>query len=118
MQPLAQFAHRPSALLLSLLLFEPETLAKLKRGTNAMDGWGFDSHTEERSALRDEFEDAGIEDLGEIRKRLERAYPPYPVNHDQTHSLLHRSATMSTREIGMRFVSAICATPLTCSRFW
>ena len=96
-------------------IFEPETLAKLKRVTNAMDGWGFDSHTEERSALRDEFEDAGIEDLGEIRKRLDRAYPPYPVNHDQTHSLLHRSATMSTTDAdgAPRFAPLVAGIPTT-----
>ncbi|HJO23070.1 MAG: MMPL family transporter [bacterium] len=79
-------------------IFEPETLAKLKRVTNALDGWGFESHTKERDALRDELEDAGIEDIGEIRKRLDLAYPPYPVNHDQTRSLLHRSTTMSTTD--------------------
>ncbi|MFP8880546.1 MAG: hypothetical protein VCE43_14475, partial [Myxococcota bacterium] len=96
-------------------IFEPETLAKLKRVTNAMDGWGFDSHTEERSALRAELEDAGIEDIGEIRKRLDRAYPPYPVNHDQTHSLLHRSATMSTTDAdgATRFEPLVAGIPTT-----
>jgi predicted RND superfamily exporter protein len=79
-------------------IFEPESLAKLKRITDALDGHGFDSHIAERNALADELEAAGIEDLDEIREELDRAYPPYPVNHDQTRSLIHRSTSMSVTE--------------------
>ncbi|MEE2678161.1 MAG: MMPL family transporter [Myxococcota bacterium] len=96
-------------------IFQTETLAKLKRLTQGLDGWGFDSQTEEREALRDELEAGGMEDLDEIRKALDRAYPPYPVNHDQTRSLLHRSATMSTTDAdgATRFEPLVDAMPTT-----
>jgi len=72
-------------------IYTPESLAKLKRLTDALDGLGFDSHVRQRDELRDALEESGIEDIDEIRRRLDRAYPPYPVNHDQTRSLLHRT---------------------------
>ena len=47
---------------------------------------------EERDALRDQIEEAD-EDISplELMKRLDRAYPPYPVNHDRVQSLYHGS---------------------------
>ena len=40
--------------------------------------------------MRDQLEEQGL-DPEDIRVRLDRAYPPYPVNHDQVRSLTHPS---------------------------
>jgi predicted RND superfamily exporter protein len=72
-------------------IYTPESLAKLKRLTNALDGHGFDSRTDLRRDLRDQLEEAGVEDPDAIRAELDQRYPPYPVNHDQTRSLVHRT---------------------------
>ena len=84
-------------------IFTPETLAKIDRITKSIDGVeageqlpSYDSHTEERDALRAKIEEEA-EAAGEkltafqIIKRLDRVYPPYPVNHDQVRSVVHRS---------------------------
>lgn len=82
-------------------IFTPETLGKLKEITRRLDGIGFNSHLEERDALRDELEEENYaaEEDGqkpphspkEIRDKLDRAYPPYPVNHNQINAFVHRS---------------------------
>ena len=73
-------------------IFTPETIQKIREITRRLDGIGYDSHTEEREALRDELEeknyaseDAGggeIYSVPEIREILDRRFPPYPVNHN------------------------------------
>ena len=84
-------------------IFTPETLAKIDRITKSIDGVeageqlpAYDSHTEERDELRTKIEEqaeAAGEELTafQIIKRLDRVYPPYPVNHDQVRSVVHRS---------------------------
>ena len=86
-------------------IYTPDSLAKLKRLTSALDGFGFDSQTQARNTLRDQLEASGIEEADELRARLDRVYPPYPVNHDQTRSLLHRSTQVveMDREGGSSF---------------
>ena len=71
-------------------VFTPETLRKLSRITHALDGDGYESHTEDRRALHQELEADGVP-LEEIRAELDRRYPPYPVNHYQVRSLTHSS---------------------------
>jgi uncharacterized protein len=71
-------------------IFTPETIAKIDRVTKRLDGEGYDSHTEERSALRDKLEEQGVV-AKTIQTRLNRIYPPYPVNHDQVDSVTHSS---------------------------
>jgi len=71
-------------------IFNPESLAKLKRITNRLDGEGYNSHTDERDDLRTEIEDANPEITPkEIFKLLDRTYPQYPVNHYNVQSLTH-----------------------------
>ncbi len=72
-------------------IFTPEIIAKIDRITKALDGLGYDSKTDEREALRDKLEEEGNLSDFEILKRLDAAYPPYPVNHDQVQSVTHRS---------------------------
>jgi hypothetical protein len=84
-------------------IFTPETLARIDRITRAIDGIeaspelpAYDSQTEARDEARGRVEEeaaaAGVE-LGafDVIKRLDRLYPPYPVNHDQVRSVVHRS---------------------------
>ena len=71
-------------------IFTPETLKKLHQITRRVDGVGYDSHNEEREALRDKLAESGKSDEA-ILKELDRQYPPYPVNHDQVRSLAHSS---------------------------
>jgi predicted RND superfamily exporter protein len=71
-------------------IFRPEILAKISRITKALDGIGYDSHTEEREEMRYELEDQELEPE-EITRILDRAYPPYPVNHYQIQSIAHQS---------------------------
>ncbi|MEN8158909.1 MAG: hypothetical protein ABFS41_02425, partial [Myxococcota bacterium] len=84
-------------------IFTPETLAKIDRITKSIDGIeasealpAYDSQTEARDEARDLVEEEawaeGVE-LGafDVIKRLDRLYPPYPVNHDQVRSVVHRS---------------------------
>ena len=71
-------------------IYTAETLAKISRITRELDGDGYDSHTEERSALHAELEAQGLS-LKEVRRELNRRYPPYPVNHYQVRSITHDS---------------------------
>ncbi len=71
-------------------IYTAETLAKISRITHGLDGDGYDSHTEERSALHAELEAQGLS-LMEVRRELDRRYPPYPVNHYQVRSITHDS---------------------------
>ena len=72
-------------------IFNPETLQKIHRITRRLDGIGYDSHTDEREELREQWEEK--EDLTprEIQKELDRTYPPYPVNHYRIMSVTHNS---------------------------
>jgi predicted RND superfamily exporter protein len=84
-------------------IFTPETLAKIDRITKSIDGIeasdelpAYDSQTDARDDMRtrieEEAEAAGEELTAfQIIKRLDRVYPPYPVNHDQVRSVVHRS---------------------------
>ncbi|MGE4605258.1 MAG: MMPL family transporter, partial [Myxococcota bacterium] len=96
-------------------IYNPESLAKLKRLTAALDGVGFESYSEQRNEMRDALEESGIEDIGEIRTRLDRIYPPYPVNHDQTRSLVHRTTTVVEMDPdgGAKFESLVTRLPET-----
>jgi len=84
-------------------IFTPETLQKIDRITKSIDGVeaskdlpAYDSQTEARDEYRSKIEEAA-EAAGEqltafqIIKRLDRKFPPYPVNHDQVRSVTHRS---------------------------
>jgi predicted RND superfamily exporter protein len=71
-------------------IFTPDTLKRLHEITRRLDGVGYDSHVEERDALRDKLSEEGMSDE-EVLKELDRRYPPYPVNHDQVRSLAHSS---------------------------
>ena len=72
-------------------IFTPETLKKIHEITRRLDGVGYDSHNEEREALRDELQEKGNYSDERILKELDKKYPPYPVNHDQVRSLAHSS---------------------------
>jgi predicted RND superfamily exporter protein len=71
-------------------IFTPETLEKIDVITKRLDGVGYDSQTDARNELRYELEEQGLEP-NEITKRLDRLYPPYPVNHYQIQSIAHGS---------------------------
>ncbi len=72
-------------------IFTPDTLRAIREITRRLDGVGFDSQTDAREELRDELEEAEELSLEEIRKVLDRRFPPYPVNHDQVRSVAHPS---------------------------
>ena len=82
-------------------IFTPETLQKIDRITKSVDGVeggpglpAYDSQTDLRDELRDEWEEAaGDEEVSAFKmiRKLDRIYPPYPVNHDQVRSVSHRS---------------------------
>ena len=72
-------------------IFTPERLSLIREVTRRLDGVGFESHTFEREELRDELEESETLTVPEIRDALDRAYPPYPVNHDQVNSIAHGS---------------------------
>ncbi len=71
-------------------IFTPENLQKIEAITRRLDGIGFESFSDERDELRWKLEEQEVA-LPEIRKRLDRAYPPYPVNHNQINSVAHPS---------------------------
>ncbi len=71
-------------------IFTPETLQKIDDITGRLDGKGYDSQTEARDEMRYELEEQGLSSA-EITKRLDRIYPPYPVNHYQIQSIAHGS---------------------------
>ncbi len=83
-------------------VFTPETIEKIRRITNRLDGEGYDSQTEAREELREKIEDAWPEDeevdTFAVLKELDRAYPPYPVNHDRVQALTHGSTRVVTIE--------------------
>jgi predicted RND superfamily exporter protein len=84
-------------------IFTPETLAKIDRITKSIDGIeasealpAYDSQTAARDEARDQVEEEAAREGVELSafdsiKRLDRLYPPYPVNHDQVRSVVHRS---------------------------
>jgi predicted RND superfamily exporter protein len=84
-------------------IFTPETLAKIDRITKSIDGVGaseqlpsYDSQTdardEYRATIEEQAEAAGRELTAfQIIKELDQKFPPYPVNHDQVRSVVHRS---------------------------
>jgi len=84
-------------------IFTPETLAKIDRITKSIDGVeageqlpSYDSQTdardEYRSTIEEEAEAAGQELTAfQIIRALDQKFPPYPVNHDQVRSVVHRS---------------------------
>jgi predicted RND superfamily exporter protein len=73
-------------------IFTPDRLRVIREVTRRLDGGGFQNHTHERRALRNRLEDEQNLTVQEIRDRLDRKYPPYPVNHDQIKSIAHASA--------------------------
>jgi predicted RND superfamily exporter protein len=83
-------------------IFTPETIDKIRRITNRLDGEDYNSHTDERRALRDKIEENWPEDQDvdtfEVLRMLDREYPPYPVNHDRVQSLTHGSTRVVTIE--------------------
>lgn len=72
-------------------IFTPEILQKIDRITKQLDGVGYDSHTKERTDLRDRLETEGTLSAEKIAILLDEKYPPYPVNHDQVASVSARS---------------------------
>jgi len=73
-------------------IFNPDSLAKLKRITRRLDGEGYDSKTDERDEMREEIEDTNPDlEPKEIIKLLDRTYPQYPVNHYNVQSLTHHT---------------------------
>ncbi len=72
-------------------VFTPEVLKKIDSITKQLDGIGYDSHTKERTALRDQLEADGVLSVEKIAIALDEKYPPYPVNHDQISSVSARS---------------------------
>ena len=71
-------------------IFTPETIKIIREVTDRLDGIGFESQTDARDELRDELEEQDTS-IAEIRKILDRTYPPYPVNHNQVQSVAHPS---------------------------
>lgn len=78
-------------------IFTPHILEKIRRITDRLDGEGFDSRRDEREALREKLDNSGMASL-RIQKELDRAFPPYPVNHDRISSLSARSTRVVTIE--------------------
>jgi len=72
-------------------IFRPDVIAAIREITRELDGIGFDSQTEARDEMRDRLEEDESRSVEEVRKLLDRAYPPYPVNHDQVRSFTHPS---------------------------
>jgi len=72
-------------------IFTPETLGAIDEITRELDGSGFDGHVEARDEMRRGLEADAAYSAAEIRSALDRAYPRYPVNHDQVSSLTHHS---------------------------
>ena len=72
-------------------IFRPEIIEAVREITRELDGIGFDSQTDARDELRDELEEDESLSVQQVRDILDRAYPPYPVNHDQVRSFTHPS---------------------------
>jgi predicted RND superfamily exporter protein len=71
-------------------VFTPETIKTIDEITRRLDGVGYDSKTEEREELRAQLEEQNLTSE-QINQRLDREYPPYPVNHYQIQSIAHGS---------------------------
>ncbi len=71
-------------------IFTPEIIQTIDKITERLDGKGYDSKTEEREELRAQLEEQNLEPE-QITQRLDRIYPPYPVNHYQIQSITHGS---------------------------
>jgi len=72
-------------------IFRPDVIEAIHEITRELDGIGYDSQIDARDELRDELEETDAYTVEEIREKLDRAYPPYPVNHDQVRSVTHHS---------------------------
>lgn len=72
-------------------IFTPDTIQRIDRITKKLDGIGYDSRTEERTARRDALEAEGKLAPEQIIATLDREFPPYPVNHDQVQSVTARA---------------------------
>ncbi len=79
-------------------IFTPDGLAKIDRITKSLNGDDADPMTEERRALRVQLEVETSMTRDEISAKVNRAYPPYPVNHDQIRSLTHLTTRVIERE--------------------
>ena len=72
-------------------IFTPETLAKIKRVTDSLDGEDFETQLRERQELSRRLEEErGVSGV-ELREEVDRRFPRYPVNHDQIRSIVHRT---------------------------
>ena len=76
-------------------IYRPDVIAALAAITRELDGVGFDRRAEEREVLRARLEAAGGTDPDAVRARLDRAFPPYPVDHDRVGSLTHPGTRVS-----------------------
>jgi predicted RND superfamily exporter protein len=72
-------------------IFTPEIISTIREVTRRLDGVGFKSHADERDELRDQLEEDENITVEEVREALDRAFPPYPVNHNQVRSVTHGS---------------------------
>jgi predicted RND superfamily exporter protein len=72
-------------------IFTPEVISVIREATRRVDGVGFDSQSDARDELRDELEEDENITVEEVRRALDRAFPPYPVNHNQIRSVTHGS---------------------------
>ena len=79
-------------------VFTPDGLATIDRITKSLNGDDADPMTEERRALRMQLEAETSLTRDEISAKVNRAYPPYPVNHDQIRSLTHLTTRVVERE--------------------
>jgi len=97
-------------------IFTPETLEKIKRVTQSLDGHDFETRADERQALTEELEAGGAHSPAEIRAELDRLYPPYPVNHDQVRSLVHQTTRIVERNAAGDISSAVLISELPASQ--
>ncbi|HEX2486849.1 MAG TPA: hypothetical protein VHQ66_16195, partial [Myxococcota bacterium] len=77
-------------------IFTPETIEKIDRITKRLDGEGYESQSDARDELRAKIEenDPDIKP-DELMRQLDRAFPPYPVNHDQVRGFTHGSTRVT-----------------------
>ncbi len=79
-------------------IWTPETLGKIDAITKSLDGWDYDARIDERKHAREELEAEGRLTNAEIKKELDRRFPPYPVNHDAVRSITHLTARVVQME--------------------
>lgn len=72
-------------------IFTPETLGVIREVTRRLDGEGYDSQSDARDERRALIEADESLTPQQVQLQLDREFPPYPVNHDQIHSVAHRS---------------------------